>query len=231
VIRSHSTAAKVLAVIFAATSLIGAWAAHAGPLEDATSAYEKRDFTTALNLWRPLAKQGNATAQRGLGILYDNGLAVEKNEVQATIWMRKAAEQGDAEAEYRLGEMYVQGSNGLAHDLSQGLALMTKAAEQGNVHSQYGLGQLYWYGQFGVPKDTAKAVAWHRKAADLGYALSASSLGIAYEFGIGVPKDIDQAAGWYRKAAQQDGPLKRRAELAVSRLERMIKPGSDKDGR
>ena len=35
----------------------------AGPFEVGLTAYNKSDYTTALRLWRPLADQGNASAQ------------------------------------------------------------------------------------------------------------------------------------------------------------------------
>jgi len=45
----------------------------AGPLEDANAAYGRGDYAHALRLWRPLAAQGNATAQYNLGLLYEGG--------------------------------------------------------------------------------------------------------------------------------------------------------------
>ncbi|RDV01014.1 sel1 repeat family protein [Trinickia dinghuensis] len=83
--------------------------ASAGQLEDAKAALEHRHCSVALGLWRPLAEQGNATAETGMGILYENGCGVPKDETQAVAWYQKAAGQGDAEAEYRLGERYVLG--------------------------------------------------------------------------------------------------------------------------
>ena len=57
-------------------------AAVAGPLEDATAAFERRDFATALRLLRPLADQGNAVAQFILGVMYDNGKGVPQNDAR-----------------------------------------------------------------------------------------------------------------------------------------------------
>ena len=45
----------------------------AGPLEDANAAYNRGDYATALRLLRPLADQGDASAQYNLGVMYDNG--------------------------------------------------------------------------------------------------------------------------------------------------------------
>lgn len=53
--------------------------AVAGPFEDATAAYERHDYATALTLWRPLADQGNAMAQFSLGNRYARGEGVPKN--------------------------------------------------------------------------------------------------------------------------------------------------------
>jgi hypothetical protein len=48
-----------------ALALVGV--AAAGPLEDGQAAYQRGDFATALQIFRPLAEQGNAEAQRMLG--------------------------------------------------------------------------------------------------------------------------------------------------------------------
>src|SRR5437660_325317 len=118
----------ILCVPLAITGIERAWA---GAAEDAAAAYSKKDYSRALELWRPLAEEGNAEAQRGLGILYDNGLGIARDPQQAVDSFRKAAAQGDAEAEYRLGQKLVQGSNVVPRDTAQGLALLTKAGEQG----------------------------------------------------------------------------------------------------
>ena len=40
---------------------------------------------------------------------YHKGKGVPKNKAEAVKWYRKAAEQGDADAQFNLGSMYVQG--------------------------------------------------------------------------------------------------------------------------
>jgi hypothetical protein len=69
-------AAVILTLCFAAPAV-------AGPLEDAFDAFGKRDYATALRLLRPLADRGDATAQNQLGLMYNWGLGVPKNEVEA----------------------------------------------------------------------------------------------------------------------------------------------------
>ena len=62
---------KTLILAFSiAFSLSKANVALAGDFEDAASAYNRKDYATALKLLMPLAESGNATAQYYVGILY-----------------------------------------------------------------------------------------------------------------------------------------------------------------
>ncbi|MBA9859633.1 tetratricopeptide repeat protein [Ralstonia insidiosa] len=179
--------------------------AFAGPLEDAATAFKHGDYSTAMALWRPLAEEGNAAAQTGMGILYENGREVVKSEAQAVAWYQKAAAQGDAEAEYRLGQRYVQGplsTSSFPRDVPRGLTLMKKAADQGHVRSMEAIAEYYRNGLFGVRKDAVEATAWHRRAAELGYALAEERLGNAYEFGQGVDQDSALAEEWYQRSTK-----------------------------
>ncbi|MFM0030269.1 tetratricopeptide repeat protein [Paraburkholderia madseniana] len=101
-------------------------------LKEATAALIRMDYSTAAATWRPLAEQGNPAAEVGMGKLYDSGLGVPKDPVQATAWFQRAADQDFAEGECALGLRYVEGLGVPLRDVSQGLALMKKAADQGN---------------------------------------------------------------------------------------------------
>ena len=72
--------------------------ALAGPFEDGVAAYAQEDYATALRLWLPLADQGNAKAQRNLGIMYQRGRGVPQDYAQAQKWFTLAAVAGDAYA-------------------------------------------------------------------------------------------------------------------------------------
>ena len=74
----------------------------AGPLEDADAAVKRRDYATAVRLIRPLAEQGDATAQYTLGVFYDNGLGVPQDRIRAYMWFDLSATQGrDGAAAFR----------------------------------------------------------------------------------------------------------------------------------
>jgi hypothetical protein len=114
---------------------------------------------------------------------------------------RLLAEQGDAQAQYRLGSMYLHGQGVLLNN-EEALRWYRKAADQGNAAGEYGVGYMYFYG-LGVLQDYTESIRWCRKAADQGYAKAQDSLGNKYFYGNGMAKDDSQAFFWYRKAADQ----------------------------
>jgi uncharacterized protein len=145
--------------------LVVVTAASAGPVQDGETAFQKGDYETALKLWRPLAEDGDAEAQRSLGWMYDTGHGVPKDDAQARQWYLKAAEQGNLGAQNRLGMKYIYGRRPTPDDIAIGLSWFEKAAYQGDVDSQRTLGELHEYGDFGIARDHAQAIAWFRMAA------------------------------------------------------------------
>jgi tetratricopeptide (TPR) repeat protein len=82
---------------------------------------------------------------------------------------RAAAEQGNAEAQFRLGVCYEAGL-GVPQDYAEAARWYRKAAEHGNAKAQLGLGVCYLFEQ-GVPQDYTEAAKWYRKSADQGDAI------------------------------------------------------------
>ncbi len=119
-----ATLAVVGALLFSAGS---AWA----DFDDGVAAYERGDFATAVQEFRPLAEQGVAEAQFILGLIYAIGSGIPKDKAEAFKWYRKAAEQGYADAQYNLGIMYDKG-RGVPEDKAEALKWWRKAAEQGH---------------------------------------------------------------------------------------------------
>ena len=55
------------------------------------AAYQRGDYATAIRELRPLAEQGVAEGQFLLGVMYDKGLGVPQDYVQAHMWYNLAA--------------------------------------------------------------------------------------------------------------------------------------------
>jgi TPR repeat protein len=96
---------SVLTAVFLAMASV----ADAGPFEDGEAAYQRHDYTTALQVWRALADQGDALAQNALGVLYAQGQGVTQDYAEAVKWYSKAADQELAIAQCNLADMYRQG--------------------------------------------------------------------------------------------------------------------------
>lgn len=109
------------------------------------------------------------------------------------------AEQGDAEAQYKLGVLYED--EGYPDEAVKWYCM---AAEKGHAGAQCRLGQFINSGfGFCEPEEYAEAAKWFRKAAEQGHAEAQYRLGGAYSLGEGVPEDDVEATKWYLKAAEQ----------------------------
>jgi hypothetical protein len=136
--------------------------------ERAEKAFNDGDFVLALSLYRSLADGGNKIAEYDVGLIYEQGGGgVKQNYALALDWYRRSADHGYADAQARLGSMYLSG-DGVAQNIPEGLSLTKKAAEQGLPRAERGLGRIYETGVFGVSKDLGKATNWYRKASDGG---------------------------------------------------------------
>ena len=116
------------------------------------------------------------------------------------LW-KQAAEQGNADAQYGLGDLYLDGL-GVEQDYAQALNWYRKAADQGNAQGQIAIGYLYRLGK-GVLQDYVESVKWYRLAAEQGNANAQYVLGSNYHAGRGVPQDNVQAHMWLNLAAAQ----------------------------
>ena len=106
-----------------------------------------------------MADRGLAVAQFNVGLMYDNGQGVSKNEDEATKWYRLAADQGRSDAQYQLGHMFYRHDN-----YAEAAKWLHLAADQGRADAQSSLGAMYAEGE-GVPLDLVQALKWFILAA------------------------------------------------------------------
>lgn len=139
--------------------LVLAATAFAGPFEDGDAAYQRGDYAAALAILRPLAEQGDASAQHDLAIMSLNGRGVPKNEAEALLWLRLSADQGHADAQAMLGNAYFYGWGATPPDYAESSKWLRAAAEQGYAEGQYDLGSHCEIG-IGVPQDYVEALKW-----------------------------------------------------------------------
>ena len=207
------------------------------------SAYQRGDYAAAHGAWRPLAERGHAEAQYNLGLMYNTGRGVPRDDVQAAHWYRMAADQGVAPAQHNVGVMFAKGQ-GIPQDDIQAARWFRTAADQGLVEAQAALGLAYAEGS-GVPQDDVQAMHWYRMAADQGAAEAQFALGLMYlnvryvkhvegVLHVGVRRmkselpteDVVEAARWFHMAAHQ-GYVEAQAILGFLYAEGQVIPQDD----
>jgi uncharacterized protein len=101
-----------------------------------------------------------------LGLCIATAEAYPKNDAEAVVWFRKAADQGDPVAQFLLGGQYATGQ-GVARDYAEALLWFQKAAEQGHPAAKFYLGAIYAKGD-GVPQDYVRGHMWFSLSAAQG---------------------------------------------------------------
>ena len=117
---------------------------------------------------------------------------------QVAAWCRQAADQGNVDAQVKLGRMYNSGK-GVPRDHARAAECYRRAARWGFAEAQFALGQMHHWGQ-GVEPNYDEAQAWWLRAADQGHAKAQVCLGRLFLKSL---YDPEQAAAWFRKAADQ----------------------------
>ena len=139
---------------------------------------------------------------------YDEGVAaIHKGQYAVALdeWT-KAAQAGDARAQYGLGYLYQFGL-GTDPDNSQALDWYQKAAAQKEPDALFALGLMFESGRAGK-RDIPKALALYRQAAETGHSPESEyALGRVYLRGQGgVARDEKEAFIWIDKAAHEGQP-------------------------
>jgi TPR repeat protein len=118
------------------------------------------------------------------------------------LWL-SLADQGNADAQSRLGFMYQRG-HGVPRSEVAAANWYRKAADQGNASGQVNLGLLYEEGRGGLQKDDREATRLYKLAADQGDAQAQNILGAFYLEGrSGLQKDDREATRLFKLSADQ----------------------------
>ncbi len=129
----------------------------------------------SVRTWEQKAGTGDMFAQNLIGIAYKCGMGVVQDHALSTKWFRKAAEQGEADAQFNLARIYGSEVDGVykkgravpADDM-EALKWYQRSAEQGHTQAQLKLGELYFEGAHGIPRNGVQAYKWIRLAATSG---------------------------------------------------------------
>ena len=99
--------------------------------EPTLSAFARGEYERVMQLARPYAEAGNSWAQCNVSMLYQFGLGVEKDVLEAERWLLKAAAQDNCVAWNNLGTLYAMCYPELAEHCGETLKCFLKAKELG----------------------------------------------------------------------------------------------------
>lgn len=126
--------------------------------------------------------------------------AFDKEDYAAAYKLYKpVADEGVAEAQYRVGLMHKFGW-GTNRDHAVAAKLFRAAAGQSHAEAQSELALYYKDGR-GIERDAAQAADWFLKASEQGVGIAQLNLGRFYLAGTGVEKDAVTAYYWLTVAA------------------------------
>lgn len=130
------------------------------------------DIPAAMTCFEKAAKVRNMNAQYMFGKLWlETGTGDPEPAIE---WLTKAADSGNAAAQYTLAKPYRDGTH-VQKDIQKAVELFTLSAEQKNEYAAYQLGRIYLAGT-DIPKNVPKAVKWLTLSSDLGNAYAQYSL-------------------------------------------------------
>jgi hypothetical protein len=112
------------------------------------------------------------------------------------------AAAGDAQSQYELGMMLLNGEGGVARNPTEALKWLETAAKSGHADARYTLGIMHQKGQ-GALQNFEQALHWFEAAAAQNHANAQYNAALMYKNGMGVAVDLVKAYMWANVAAVQ----------------------------
>lgn len=160
-----------IAALLASSSLQPAFAYDSARLAAALDTLSEETLPD----WETKARAGDPVAQNVVGMAYKYGEVAPQNAALSLQWFLKAAQQGDADAQFNLGRIYgkatgpVYGKERAApRDDVTAAAWYRKAAEQNYAPAQFNLAQMYAEGSPSFARDQSQAFFWMQRASSGG---------------------------------------------------------------
>jgi TPR repeat protein len=125
---------------------------------------------------------------------FEDGQAAYQHQDYANAMrlLRPLAEQGNADAQFEVGQMYGENVNGVQRDYAEALKFYNLAARQGHAHAMRQLSWMYSNG-YGVKEDVREGWKWLQLSAEKGDTDAQLYVGRAYSLGGFVPQDYAEA--------------------------------------
>lgn len=133
-----------------------------------TLVFNSLEGTTGFEMYRNLGQNGYVDGMVGTGVCLVEGLAIQQQEREGIEWLNQAVEEGSAQAQVELGNLYYTGTDLIAEDEKKAVAFFEAAAAQKHVHAMFMLADCLLEGS-GIEPNPARAVPLLYDAAGKGH--------------------------------------------------------------
>ena len=163
-----------------------------------------RMLGVAFDYFKNAADQGDANGIYNVGMCYQHGLGIPKDDKKAFDCFCRAAEKEHPAAINNIGRFFREGRV-VPKDLEMSAQWFEKSASYDNAYGLLNFALALQKGE-GVAQDEARAVQLLAKAADGGCVEAIDAYGVALWKGRGVKKDPEAAVRLFLRAAEADYP-------------------------
>lgn len=165
-------------------------------LEKASEFISQRKYTEAISILNKLIELNDPTAMNMLGLMYVEGMGVEKDGLKAFNLFKRSVEKDFIKAYYNLGKCYEYGI-GTEIDIEKAIELYKKGYDKGDSKCAYALGKIYIKGCKIENKDTEIGVKYLKFSCNKKISQACYELAGFYEKD---KKEIKKAIKYYIKS-------------------------------
>ena len=138
-----------------------------------------------------------------IGLIFYEGVEVEKSYEEAINWWNLAVEKGCIGAEYMLGICFEKGQ-GVELSYVEALKWYLKVAENKYATDAHNKVGFFYENGLGVEQSYEEAIKWYRKAIDVGNKDAMFNLANCYRYGRGVERSYSNAVKWYKESNMEE---------------------------
>lgn len=184
----------------------------------------EKNVRKALGWWRSSSDNGYTTAQLEYGRALQIGVEdVPADPPRAAKYFKMAADAGNSNAQYLLGDMYLDG-DGILKDVELAESLFLQSASRGHERAIFQLGAIYMQGLLDKP-DRKKAMSWFLFGASRGSAIN-QTLAASFLSESQKRADLIEAYKWANLGAanRSNAQVAAMAEETRDRLDKVLTP-------
>eukprot|EP01080_Neovahlkampfia_damariscottae_P004823 gene4823-8409_t len=135
-----------------------------------------------------------------LGLIYKNGIGVEKDVIKAFNYFQKSSSHGNSKSMILLGQLFKNGSSFIEKNFKKSMNYFEKSIEFKNWEGYFEIGNLYFDGIL-CDQNIELALIYFKKGEEKNESNCLNSIGYFYENGIIFEKSIDKAIEYYERSS------------------------------